>query len=510
MSANPEKDTRAWGVLAHLSSLPGPFGIGTMGREAEDFLDLLTVGKARYWQILPLGPTSPVFGHSPYSAVSAFAGNPFFINLEAVQSNSWCPDLNLASLSVPESHHVDFSAAIRATEALQLAFAGFNNHATPEEQQRFQTYQRDQLFWLEDYALFVVLSRHFQTGYWPSWPEELRLRDPSAITRARKKFANEISVEAFLQFLFDQQWNRLRQQAGKRGIRIVGDLPIYVNMDSADTWSNPSVFDLAPLTRAPNRVAGVPPDYFSPTGQLWGNPLYRWQGPSGLVSDTSDWWTLRIRNALDRFDVIRLDHFRGFAGYWAVPASAPTAESGSWEKGPGISFFRELEQRLGPLPVIAEDLGEITPDVEALRRELGFPGMKILQFAFDGDGHNIHLPHNFTSPNTVVYTGTHDNNTLNGWFYGPENSDASREYIRAYLNATNPHDMHLPLTRLALQSVARLAIVPVQDLLGYGAECRMNVPGRGEGNWGWKWKSQSLSAEIMAGMDRICHLYGRT
>jgi len=502
-------DRRASGLLLHITSLPGRFGIGTLGQEAVDFLDQLARGKQAYWQVLPLGPTSPVFGHSPYASPSAFAGNPLVIDLESVQAEPWCPDLDLSSLESPPSGRVDFPAAARGGRRLDAALAGYRRSASRADREAFAAFREQHADWLDDYSLFVYFAEKFHTGHWPEWPQAIRLREPAALDAVRREQADALEATAFRQFLFEMQWQALREAADSRGVRLIGDIPIYITLDSADAWARPEIFDLDPRTRRPRAVAGVPPDYFSASGQLWGNPLYNWFDGSNLNESVMGWWERRLRRTLEWYHVVRLDHFRAFAAYWAVPADAPTAESGKWQPGPGQPFFENLAQRLGPLPLIAEDLGEITSDVEALRDELGLPGMKILQFAFDGDPRNIHLPHNYPSPRCVVYPGTHDNNTVNGWFYGPELDDTGRRRVQDYVAAPDFHDMHRRILRLALQSTACLAVIPVQDVLGFGAECRMNTPGKGADNWGWMLKSGDLDIESLDWLAALTLLYGR-
>jgi len=500
---------RASGLLLHISSLPGSRGIGTMGREARDFLDQLSRGGQSAWQVLPLGPTAPVFGHSPYASASAFAGNPLLIDLDAVQAESWCPDLKLDDLEIPASGTVDFTAAARCDQRLDAALAGFRESASSRDRVAFEDFRERHAGWLDDYALFTHYQRRFQTAKWTEWPEAIRLRDPAALAEDARIHGYALEATVFRQFLFQKQWLDLRAEADARGIRIIGDIPIYVTLDGADAWAQPEIFDLDPLTRAPREVAGVPPDYFSPTGQLWGNPLYNWFNGKRLNEAVLAWWERRFRRMLEWFHVVRLDHFRAFNDFWAVPAGAATAESGQWRKGPGRTFFAYMEQRLGLLPLIAEDLGDITSEVEALRDGLHLPGMKILQFAFDGDPDNLYLPHNYSSPRCVVYPGTHDNNTVNGWFYGPELDDAARGRIMEYVAAPDHHDMHRRLVRLALQSIAGLAVIQVQDVLGFGAESRMNTPGRGEGNWSWMLKPGDLDNQTLDWLAGLTRLYGR-
>ncbi|MBN1197697.1 MAG: 4-alpha-glucanotransferase [Candidatus Aminicenantes bacterium] len=500
---------RASGLLLHITSLPGRFGIGTLGKEAGIFLQQLVRAGQTAWQVLPLNPTSSVFGYSPYASPSAFAGNPFLIDLESIHGETWCPDLKLSGLEAATSGRVDFSAAEKCGQRLEMALEGFRASAPSGDRAEFNSFKEKHADWLDDYALFGSFCRRFQTGHWLNWPEEVRVRDPRALAAARRDQDVEMEAVAFRQFLFERQWQQLKAAAEQHGVQLIGDIPIYVNLDSADAWAHPEIFDLDPRTRKPAVVAGVPPDYFSATGQLWGNPLYNWFEGSVLNEAVLQWWEKRLQRMLEWFHLIRLDHFRAFVDYWAVPADAPTAESGQWEPGPGIAFFESMRERLGPLPLIAEDLGEITPEVEALRDNLDLPGMKILQFAFDGDPNNIHLPHNYASPNCVVFPGTHDNNTVNGWFYGTELDDAARARVMEYVGVTDAHEMHRHIVRLALQSTARLAVIPVQDVLGFGADCRMNTPGRGQGNWSWQMKPGDLNSDTLDWLGHLACVYGR-
>ncbi len=509
MNGSPWLEQRCCGLLLHISSLPGRYGIGTLGSEAHRFLEQLQRGKQGVWQVLPLNPTTAVFGHSPYASSSAFAGNPLLIDLESVQAETWCPDLGLAGLEVSAVGRVDFVAALNCERKLDRALSGFIAAAPARERETFNAFCRDNADWLDDYALFCMFSRVFQTGHWLDWPRQIRLRERRALEMARRENRNELEGVAFRQFLFDRQWRELKALAEGRDVRLIGDIPIYVNLDSADAWAHPEIFDLDPDTRQPRVVAGVPPDYFSSDGQLWGNPLYNWFNGSSLNRAVLAWWEKRLRRMLDWFHLVRLDHFRAFAEFWAVAADAQTARSGKWKPGPGLAFFQAMSERLGPLPLIAEDLGEITPDVEVLREKCQLPGMKILQFAFDGNPRNPHLPHNYASPECVVYPGTHDNNTVNGWFYGPELSDDARKRVLEYAAAADAHDMHRHIVRLALQSVARLAVIPVQDVLGFGADCRMNTPGRGEGNWGWQLKPGDLREDRLDWLADLTRIYGR-
>jgi 4-alpha-glucanotransferase len=400
--------------------------------------------------------------------------------------------------------------ASQKTTLLAKAASVFTEQQNADEKIAFERFQSDQKQWLDDYSLFRALADHFNTFQWITWPADIARRKQVALDYWRHKLAESIFFWQFGQFVFFKQWLELKDYANRLGLQIIGDIPFYVNFESADAWSHPEIFQLDQASGLPAFVAGVPPDYFSPTGQRWGNPIYSWQDQRQVLNQaTMRWWTARISHLLRLVDVLRIDHFRGFDTYWAIPAEESTAVNGRWLPGPGLAFFSELKAKLGNLPLIAEDLGEITPAVEALRERLALPGMKILQFAFDGQGNNRYLPHNFTSTNCLVYTGTHDNNTSNGWFYGQETSAQTKQYILDYLNVTHRDEFHWQLIRLAMQSIACLAVFPVQDILGYGERFRMNSPGQGAGNWNWKLTPGVLTPEIGQRLRRLTRLYNR-
>ncbi len=491
--------TRASGILLHPTSLPGPHGIGDVGQTARRWVDFLAAARQRFWQVLPLGPTG--FGDSPYQCFSAFAGNPLLIDLDDLVKRGWLlEDDARPPTSFPEAR-VDYGAVIPfKRRALHLAFQGFQARAGQEDRSAFAAFCAQEAHWLDDFALFMALKDRFQAA-WNEWPDEVRLRHPSAIDRYRRELAPAVDEHRFIQWTFFRQWEALKGYAHRRGIQIIGDIPIFVAYDSADVWAHPEIFYLDEEGR-PTVVAGVPPDYFSPTGQLWGNPLYRWDV---MAEYGYRWWIDRFRAVLRMVDWVRLDHFRGFEAYWEVPAGMPTAEVGRWVKGPGDDFFRALKQELGHIPIIAEDLGFITPEVKALRERWGFPGMKVLQFAFSGPD-NEYLPHNYTSPNWVVYTGTHDNDTTVGWFQSLD--EDTRRFVLTYL-ARDGADIAWDLMRLAWQSVAVLAIAPMQDVLRLGTEARMNLPGRPWGNWQWRMKGNALSDELAQALAEMTYTYGR-
>jgi 4-alpha-glucanotransferase len=493
--------TRAAGLLLHFTSLPGRHGIGTLGPEAFAFLDWAASAGQRVWQVLPIGP--PGAGWSPYDAASAHAGNPLLVSPDLLVGEGLLTpaDLDAAPRQVPKG--IDLVAAAQSsTRWLETARTRFLGGAAPHLDSPWQAFRARRRFstWLPDWALFAALREHHGGASWTTWDHELRGRDPRALAVAGRACAGRVEFHAFVQFLFFRQLDALATEARRRGVRLMGDLPIYVALDSADVWAHQELFDLDGEGR-PRSVAGVPPDYFSVTGQRWGNPLYRWDE---LAADGYGWWVERLRTALGVFDLLRIDHFRGFAGYWAIPASEPTAVVGRWVPGPGEALFSSLRAALGELPIVAEDLGVITPDVEALRHACGFPGMKVLQFAFaDVDG--PHLPHNLTR-DTVVYTGTHDNDTTRGWF-----DDAAEDERRRALDYLGCPPDRLPwaLIRAAHTSVADLAVVPVQDVLGLGSEARMNVPATTEGNWSWGLAPDALGPDLAERLRRLTELSGR-
>ncbi len=477
---------RSSGVLLHIASLPSPGGIGDLGPAAHQFIGFLQRARQHIWQVLPLGPTG--FGNSPYAATSAFAGNPALISLEVLRDWGWIAADRIAGLSTGSSP-IDFDGVEKQKFPLLREAAGnFLDRALDEsalagqdmEDQwaDFEAFCREQAAWLDDYALYTVLRRTFNTGAWTEWPEPLRRRDPHALAQAAAEHARERMIEQVLQFAFSEQWNLLQEAAARSAIRILGDVAIFVNMDSADVWVHPELFELDKELK-PIRVAGVPPDYFSATGQRWGNPLYRWDV---LAQSGFQWWIERIRRAVEIYDIVRLDHFRGFEAYWAIPASEKTAVKGEWIKAPGLALFRALESALGPLPLVAEDLGVITPEVDALRLELGLPGMKVLQFGFSDKGAHTHLPQQFV-PATVAYTGTHDNDTTQGWWNTANKKE--RAAVEALVGPVNNRPVW-PLMRAAGGSVAEIAIAPAQDLLELGSEARMNTPAVAQGNWSWR------------------------
>lgn len=493
--------TRAAGLLLHPTSLPGRFGIGDFGPECDTFLDWAASAGQTVWQVLPLGPTG--FGNSPYGTLSAFAGNPMLLSPELLVADGLLPGSALEHVPGFPAHTVDFEPVIAFKERLLREVWSRFRHGGPAhlraELQGFGEAPA-QRYWLPDWALFMALKGRYGGVAFREWPEELRRREPAALARAERELADEVSWQVFLQFLFFRQWDRVRDGAHARGIRILGDIPIYVSPDSADVWSHPEIFEMDEAGD-PVRVAGVPPDYFSKTGQLWGNPLYRWDV---LEKDGFRWWVERVRANLRQTELLRLDHFRGFADYWAVPAGAQTAIDGAWEAGPGRKLFDTLAAELGELDLVAEDLGKITPEVTALVADLDLPGMKILQFAWDGADED-YQPHNHV-PNCVVYTGTHDNDTTRGWW--EKTDDASRHRVRAYLGGDGTDPVGT-LVRAAYSSVARLAILPVQDVFGLGSDARMNTPGQGAHNWGYRAQRWDFNGERAGWLRELATLTGR-
>ena len=470
---------RAFGVLLHPTSLPGPWVCGVLGKDAKKFLDWLSAAGARFWQVLPLGPTG--FGDSPYQSFSAFAGNPYLIDPEDLFQREWIAE---EKPPLVPSGRVDYGLLYRwKWDFLRRAFLGFLEKADPTEHREFQNFLEKENFWLLDYARFMALKDRFGGRPWNEWPREFRLRAPEALPSWE---APEVRSHGWTQWVFFRQWQEIRNYAHARGIQIIGDIPIFVAYDSADVWARPELFELNEEGR-PTVVAGVPPDYFSPTGQRWGNPLYRW--PAHEAEDFR-WWIARVRQALRLCDLLRIDHFRGFAAYWEIPAEEPTAVRGRWVPAPGEKLFARMGEALGSLPILAEDLGVITPDVEELRDKFGFPGMRVLQFAFDGKPDNPHLPENFPAHGrVVVYPGTHDNDTALGWYRSLGKEEKSR--VLTYLagkgiRVADEREIPWALMALAFSSRAELAVIPMPDILGLGSEARMNYPSRPEGNWTWR------------------------
>ncbi len=490
---------RSSGILMHISSLPSPYGIGTLGQAARDFADFLKSAGQTYWQMLPLCPTS--LGNSPYQSPSCSAGNPLLIDLNDLKNNGLltAEEISRYTAGMADNSKVDYEQVCESREILlRIAYErrGAGNEAEWDDFLREHP-------WLADYALFMALRQHFHGLPWHEWEEGARLRQPEAVEKYRFLLARDIDYHIFVQSLFFRQWNSFREYAGSLGIRLIGDIPIYAAMDSADVWTNPAVFQMDENLR-PRAVAGVPPDYFSSTGQLWGNPLYDWDA---MKNTGYGWWINRIAAAAKLFDVLRIDHFRGLESYWAVPCGLQTAEHGHWEKGPGMDFIRALQAAFPGLECIAEDLGYLSDEVRRLRDDAGFPGMKVLQFGFDSRDFTDYLPHTFPV-NCVVYTGTHDNTTLADWLGSA--SDETKAYVRAYFALTDEEGQSWGVIRGALSSVAALAVIPMQDYLLLGREARMNTPSTIGGNWAWRLKPGALSPGLAGEIHSLTKLYGRT
>jgi 4-alpha-glucanotransferase len=500
VTTNPKPSPeRSAGILLHPTSLPGPFGIGDLGPSAYAWVDALAGARQTWWQVLPLGPTG--YGDSPYQSFSAFAGNPYLISPELLVRDGLLQEGDLEGGHF-HGERVDYGPAIAfKVRILARAWENFWRGSARPLQPEFERFSARQRAWLDDFALFMAL-KDTQTGAsWQDWPAPLVLRQPAALQEAHRRLAHTVGQHKFRQFLFFRQWGALRAYARDKGIKLIGDLPIFVSPDSADVWANPDLF-LLDGKRRPTAVAGVPPDYFSATGQLWGNPLYNWER---LRQTGYAWWIARVRATLEQVELVRIDHFRGFESYWEVPAGEATAQNGRWVKVPGADFFERLRATLGGLPLIAEDLGLITPEVDELRERFGLPGMRILQFAFGGGPENRYLPHHYVR-NTVVYTGTHDNDTTAGWFGNlPEHE---RHFVRRYVPMTGDEPAW-DFLRLAWSSVADHALAPLQDVLGLGNEGRMNLPGRADGNWGWRFTPEMLSDHVLGRLRDLTELYSR-
>ena len=503
---------RASGILLHPTSLPGPYGIGDLGTEARALVDFLVDSGQTLWQVLPLGPTG--YGDSPYQCFSAFAGNTLLISPDALVREHLLAASDVAAVPEFSAARVDFGRVIEFKRALlERAYERFKTSGSDALRQEFDGFCLWAASWLNDYALFRALKDEHGGAAWNSWDRSLALRDERALAEARARLRDRVEAHKFAQFLFFKQWLALKEYCRQRRVRIIGDIPIFVAYDSADVWANPRLFKLDD-TGAPRVVAGVPPDYFSATGQLWGNPIYDWER---LRAEGFRWWVERVRWTLQMVDVVRLDHFRGFAACWEVPGGDKTAERGQWVAAPGRELFETLTRELGELPIIAEDLGVITPDVIELRDRFGFPGMRILQFAFGGDSRNQDLPHNYV-PNVVVYTGTHDNDTTVGWFNSKagtgstrtaEQIERERNFCLKYLN-TDGREIHWDFIRAVFASVANTAIVPLQDVLGLGSEARMNLPASTQGNWQWRYEKGALTHRHAERLRELAELYGRT
>ena len=489
---------RKSGILLPVSSLPSKYGIGTFSKEAYEFVDFLERAGQGFWQILPLGPTG--YGDSPYQSFSTFAGNPYYIALEDLAEKGW--------LTKEECEECDFGGDNGYVDYEKIYLSRFRilrkayERSGIGKEEDFHRFQEENRFWLEDYGLYMAVKNSFGARSWTEWEEDIRVRKPEAVEAYKEKYKEEIEFYQFQQYLFAKQWLALKAYANKKGIQIIGDIPIYVALDSADTWAAPELFQLDEECR-PIGVAGCPPDAFSATGQLWGNPLYRWE----YHKETGyEWWMRRIAYCYRLYDVVRIDHFRGFDEYYFIPYGDDTAEFGHWEKGPGYDIFKTMKEKVGKKPVIAEDLGYLTPSVLKLVKKTGYPGMKVLQFAFDDSEDSDYLTHKYNS-NAVVYTGTHDNDTTVGW-YGTLNR-RDRAFAKRYLNIRSTKEIHWEFIRAALSSVADTAVIPMQDYLGLGAEARINIPSTLGDNWKWRLKKGQLDEGLAKRIREMTKLYGR-
>lgn len=482
-----------------VSSLPSRFGIGGFSKEAYDFVDFLAASGQSLWQILPLGPTG--YGDSPYQSFSTFAGSPYYISLDAL--------IEEGLLTEEECSSVDFGNDTKRVDYEKIYYTRFEllrkafERANRSDDADYSAFVKENELWLKDYAMYMAVKDFLGGVSWIEWDEEIRLRKPKAMKKYEKELADDIAFYSYQQYLFSKHWRALKEYANKKGIQIVGDIPIYVAFDSADTWAKPELFQLD-QKNVPTAVAGCPPDAFSATGQLWGNPLYRWDyhEETGFA-----WWMQRLAHCFDIYDIVRIDHFRGFDEYWAVPYGDETAENGEWKPGPGYKLFEVMKKTLGNRAVIAEDLGFLTPSVLKLVKKTGYPGMKILQFAFDATGESDYLPHKYPN-NCVVYTGTHDNDTVNGWLATLNKKDLA--FVKKYVNVKRTPELCETLIRTALGSVADTAIIPMQDYLGLGGEARINTPSTLGGNWEWRMEKDACTEELSKHMLELAWIYGRT
>jgi 4-alpha-glucanotransferase len=507
---------RASGILLHPTSFPGPHGIGDLGENAYKFIDYLIEAKQRLWQVLPLGPTG--YGDSPYASFSSFAGNPMLINLDKLVAHGDLAPADLADVPEFPIDSIDYGWVIYwKMPLLEKAAKNFLAGADLDRKVQFAAFCREQAGWLDDFALFMSVKEHFDQkareedvfgAMWSNfWDKDIALRKPAAIKRWTKEKADIIAIHKVLQFYFFEQWTALKAYANDNGIKIIGDIPIFVAPDSVDVWANPDLFYLDKAGQ-PTVVAGVPPDYFSETGQLWGNPLYNW---AKMKSNGFNWWISRIKSTLQLVDIIRIDHFRGFDAYWEIPFGSKTAIDGKWVKAPGMALFEAVNEVLGHLPILAEDLGVITPGVVELRDHFGFPGMRILQFAFDLDeageagATNSFQPHNH-GYNCVVYPGTHDNDTTRGWY--DTRSEAEQDWIRRYMGRDD-HDIVWEIIRMAISSTAKYALITMQDILSLDSDARMNTPSVAGGNWGWRYRPEALNVWSSQRLADMVDLYGR-
>lgn len=499
---------RSSGILAHITSLPSPFGIGDIGPSSYEFIDFLVACGQSYWQFLPIGPTNGIFDNSPYMSTSAFAGSSLLISPELLFREGLIGHSDLGGRPDFSPYFTNFNATLDYKNTLlHQAFRNFRPDTCPDYAAFLEN-----TAWLDEYAIFMTLKELYDDRGWFDWPAELAKREWPALQSILRTHSEKINYFRFEQFEFFRQWRLLRRYAAKQDISLIGDLPIYVGFDSVDVWAHQTIFSLDRATLRPTKVSGVPPDYFSKTGQRWGNPLYEWHNPDeGVQKELLNWWSARLEHLFANVDITRIDHFRGFESFWAIPEEHETATEGEWLKGPGADFFKKMTEKLGMLNIIAEDLGIITPAVEALRDELGFPGMKVLQFAFDGNTDNSFLPFNFHTPQCIVYTGTHDNNTTVGWYLSDKIDDTTRTTIKKMVNRSlhDEKSIHHDLIYLAQSSIAMLCIFPLQDVLGFGSDCKMNSPGVPEGNWRWRCSKEFLTHEVAEQMKAGTNLFAR-
>ncbi len=505
---------RASGILLHPTSLPSKFGIGDLGEAAYQFIEFLSRSGQKLWQVLPLGPTG--YGNSPYMSFSAIAGSPYLISPELLAKQHLLKEEDWEDIPDFNRDRVDFASVMPyKRKLLELAFDRFKQGYVDQDlkyhhdlylvQEQFKKFCHEEADWLEDYVLFMALHEESSEIVWNNWQPAIARREPQAMQQKREELHDQIEFQRFVQFIFFDQWLKLKQYANMRDIQIIGDIPIYVSHNSADVWANPENFALDPETYEVTQMAGVPPDYFSETGQLWGNPVYNWEY---LQETHFAWWIDRFRFLNRYVDIIRIDHFRGFEAFWQVAAGEKTAMNGEWKVAPGAELFTKLDEVMGELPILAEDLGIITPEVEKLRDDFGFPGMRVLMFAFDGGSDNFHLPHNFV-PNSVVYTGTHDNDTAVGWWQ--RSSRQEKQFLYKYIvGFAAGEPINWVLIRMAMAAVSVIAIVPLQDVLGLDNSARMNTPGTATGNWGWRYRDPDLlNQELSDRLLEITQLYSR-
>lgn len=498
-------EERSCGILMHITSLPSKHGIGTLGAESYKFVDFLKKAGQQYWQILPIGPTG--YGDSPYQCYSAYAGNPLLIDIDMlIEDGLVSPDDQDLMIIDKKENFADYAQLFSFKNViLQKAYTRFTAEGAAEEKLAFDKFCRKNAYWLGDYALFMSLKYHFKLKMWTQWDEDIIMRKPDSVKKYTAKLSEEIKCQKFMQFIFFKQYKALKKYANKNGIKIFGDMPIYVSMDSADVWSSPELFCLDDKKR-PTAVAGCPPDYFSPTGQLWGNPLYNWDK---MEKDGYKWWISRIKYSSRLFDITRIDHFRGFESYYAIPAGSETAEHGKWLKGPSNKLFEAVKAKLGDVPLVAEDLGFLTDDVRRMLKKAGYPGMNVLEFAFSADKENSsYLPHNYIE-NSVVYIGTHDNQTAMGWYASLD--EKTRKFVNKYLDIREGDSPAWKLIAAAYMSVSRTAIIQMQDFLEIGDEGRMNIPSTvGGGNWAWRMEEGCLSKKLAKRIRKLAKLYFRT